>query len=689
MDVSGSCSLCAFGGTVVRDVAFPVLPGLEFVKDCGVAEDLTKAVAGDSKDCSRIQLFGTLCGCEAPADRCQICDEGLVLSETTRTNTSSFQLPGIPDFFPTCDVVNAYISVHEANSTLCQSDAQKAKESCPCTSTLDEDAKLPDGDDVLTGENSADPQAEDTMSLTCPLCDNGARPEFWDKDLSAVFVHNDVFGPFLPPNSTLTCGALFSLFPSFSRPEHDCFGTAEQTEGRRLIGGLCGCPVQFKRCSSCQEGLNDPDRLWNGFQFEEENYLFDFRLSCREYVDSVGGLPLDAPNCPAARQATFLCGCETSYMGASTVSQKAALTWIPRVTGLASVVGSALIIRDVIQRKKLGQSTFHQIIFAISLFDVIHSATWIFSSAPSPKTVLGQNTWVYEAVGNEATCRAQGFFVQLGLTAVFYNISLSAYYLLVVIYGTRETVLQKWKYTFHVPPILFGLGLALRAIPFYSTTGLLCHLELNPRIQADKERQYVYWIGPISFSTLVSVISLLLIYFHVRLQENRVSRWRINRFNNSSSRRTTSHERMAYSDRDLDQSGSIPRGSSNLMQPVERAPGHPDRPTINRKLSVAVGWQAIWFMIAFCCCWSISIAAVDRAQAEWDTKGYGLYLAIACLNPLQGFFNMLIYFRPRFVEQKRKEKYAQAQLQRRQNQDSRSMQGSTSMKAISPASDDA
>lgn len=67
----------------------------------------------------------------------------------------------------------------------------------------------------------------------------------------------------------------------------------------------------------------------------------------------------------------------------------------------------------------------------MSIFDLVGSVAWGLSTLPIPKiNEFGRESQIYGAMGNAATCTAQGFAVQLNFTAIFYNISLSTYYLL-------------------------------------------------------------------------------------------------------------------------------------------------------------------------------------------------------------------------------------------------------------------
>jgi hypothetical protein len=72
-----------------------------------------------------------------------------------------------------------------------------------------------------------------------------------------------------------------------------------------------------------------------------------------------------------------------------------------------------------------------QIMLGMSVFDVVGAFAWALSTAPIPKyNKDGDSTYIYGAIGNNATCKLQGFLIQLSFTSIFYNVALSMYYLL-------------------------------------------------------------------------------------------------------------------------------------------------------------------------------------------------------------------------------------------------------------------
>jgi hypothetical protein len=91
----------------------------------------------------------------------------------------------------------------------------------------------------------------------------------------------------------------------------------------------------------------------------------------------------------------------------------------------------------------------------MSIFDIIGSTGFAFTSAPIPAE------YYYEGSnGNDATCTAQGFFIQVGTVAAYFNVSLSFYYFFVITKGMNETLLKPYRPWFFILPIVLGLTFA-------------------------------------------------------------------------------------------------------------------------------------------------------------------------------------------------------------------------------------
>jgi hypothetical protein len=109
----------------------------------------------------------------------------------------------------------------------------------------------------------------------------------------------------------------------------------------------------------------------------------------------------------------------------------------------------------------------------LSFFDVIGSCAYAFTSLPMPV-----DDYILGSKGNGATCAAQGFFIQLGTTSCYTNVSLAVYYLLVIKKGWSENKVKKARIWLFLCPILLGLALAFAGeFSFVQTicTASLCY----------------------------------------------------------------------------------------------------------------------------------------------------------------------------------------------------------------------
>ncbi len=119
----------------------------------------------------------------------------------------------------------------------------------------------------------------------------------------------------------------------------------------------------------------------------------------------------------------------------------------------------------------------------MSVFDIFSSIGRGLTTLPIPEYQYGEPTGMYGAKGNDATCKMQGFLIQLGYTSIFYNMSLSFYFLLVVCYGMRESQIKKLQLWLHIPGLIVGFALAFAGIPFYSNDIWGCYIPPPPLVE--------------------------------------------------------------------------------------------------------------------------------------------------------------------------------------------------------------
>jgi hypothetical protein len=209
----------------------------------------------------------------------------------------------------------------------------------------------------------------------------------------------------------------------------------------------------------------------------------------------------------------------------------------PKFTAAASVVGSSLIVRDVILRKKDDDfSTRHRLLAGMSVCDILSSSAWFLTSWPVPEDVF----WTVWNVGNDKTCTAQGFFIQWGgIGTVTYNACLALYYLLVIRYGWKNEYISKYVEPWmHFVAISFSLSIAFAALALdlYNPIGWTCGIAPYPLyctqsyedkgpttcIRGDNARIYqvVFWLGIAITVMIFLAVSMFLVYCKIRTVES-------------------------------------------------------------------------------------------------------------------------------------------------------------------------
>jgi len=137
--------------------------------------------------------------------------------------------------------------------------------------------------------------------------------------------------------------------------------------------------------------------------------------------------------------------------------QQVALAIVPKITASLSLIGSGYIVFDgwrSKRRTKRDRNTYHRLITGLSICDMVMSMGIFFSTWPMPEGTPN----IYGAVGNTRTCTAQGFFEQIGVSAVMYNGSLSTFYYLRVRRGWPLSRIVKAEPWLHAIPLIFGLA---------------------------------------------------------------------------------------------------------------------------------------------------------------------------------------------------------------------------------------
>lgn len=161
----------------------------------------------------------------------------------------------------------------------------------------------------------------------------------------------------------------------------------------------------------------------------------------------------------------------------------AAIT-VSRISGGISMIGSGLILTMIFaDRINKLKKTQYRLLVGICCSDMLFSFCTIISTAAIPKDTDSYYK-IHGNVGNAATCKAQGFFIQLGILGMpLYLISLSLYYLLVIRYNVNDDVIRRKVEPFmHVFSICIPLSTAIAALclNLYHQKLFVCWIEAKP-----------------------------------------------------------------------------------------------------------------------------------------------------------------------------------------------------------------
>lgn len=198
------------------------------------------------------------------------------------------------------------------------------------------------------------------------------------------------------------------------------------------------------------------------------------------------------------------------------------------ISALVSILASTLVILLIcISQKKLARSVYHRILFGMSVADIIQSLGMALTTLPMPTDMM-YTGFQGLVIGNQFTCKAQGFFI--GFAAVcgmMYNAMLAIYYLCSIQYSmTDDDFCRCLEPTLHAIVLVISLVVS---------TLLLVHNLYNPSpigLAWCGVSTYPYWskdeigqkVGMLSLVILMAcfatiIISMIMIVRNVRKRD--------------------------------------------------------------------------------------------------------------------------------------------------------------------------
>jgi hypothetical protein len=308
---------------------------------------------------------------------------------------------------------------------------------------------------------------------------------------------------------------------------------------------------------------------------------------------------------------------------AITAKDKAA-TICPQLAAAISVIGSYIIIREVLKdhRLKRGEAV-PRVLLAMSFADVIFSLGWFLGSWPCPSEI----TYLWGNVGNIATCNFQGFLIQFGLMASpLFNISLAFFFLLMVRYNWSDNRLRKLEPWIHGSIWTFALAASIFPIPLelYNTGFTTCWFESGyedcgegvPCTRGEDAWIYAvaFTVFPVLTCVMLSAVIMGMIYCYVHETEKKSRRY-------AGSQTATE---------------VTPESSSS------QTANH--REAISRSRIVAT--QGMFYCGGFLLTYTLH-SINTLVFYTTDLANYWFYFFSNLLLPLQGLFNAMVFVRNR------------------------------------------
>ena len=251
---------------------------------------------------------------------------------------------------------------------------------------------------------------------------------------------------------------------------------------------------------------------------------------------------------------------------------------------LLSVQGSIAIVCTILTKPKNRFTTYNQLVLGISAFDATSSVAYILVGVMAP-----YEAGFYLSRGNNATCKTQGFLIQLGQTSMFYNMFLSMYYVLVISYNWKERQFKKYRLGVHIGLVVFGLALACGSLPFIGPQFGVCGI--LPPLTSSQWQVSLFYTAPVTIVLCVLTAGTITVCRTVYQHQKKAQRWM------------------------MDQ-----------------------KLTITRK----VFWQSFWYMMAFYSTLPFILLSFYMPYRSPDY--FWVFVATAVLAPLQGLMNAMIYF---------------------------------------------
>ena len=308
----------------------------------------------------------------------------------------------------------------------------------------------------------------------------------------------------------------------------------------------------------------------------------------------------------------------------------------PKPFAILSMCGSICIAKHIIFTSPRPLSSFHRILFGLSVIDLTTSFAVFMGTWPIPVGTTG----VYLASGNKGLCTAQGFWIQLGVGAPLYNASLSVYYFLVIFKGWREHQIKKVEPFLHAIPIIFALttSIIVAATDNFRSSNVWCWISMD-----NIAMRFGFFYGPIWAAILWVTCSMAAIYCRFLVQERKNKRYQGSgqAGNNAQQLHSTATNVIGR----LQSTTNI--GNTGMRSSTV---------STSRSKSSKIAGQALCYVGSFYLTFLFP-SWTRISQMMGRQPPFAVVAMFTIFFPMQGFYNALVFFRPKiksYLSERRK-----------------------------------
>ena len=344
-----------------------------------------------------------------------------------------------------------------------------------------------------------------------------------------------------------------------------------------------------------------------------------------------------------------------------------ALTAVRVSFSIPSLLGALYIVQHVGRSPSRRHRVFARLMMGMSCMDLFYSIYTIVSPLTREE---------------ERSCQAMGFLGQgARLSSVLYNGSLTLYYLITIRYGWKEHNFKRvyfevgplfvnFELLMHSVPMVLGWGSAIVPLflDLYNPTMIGCTISRNMQKPVDQKtlklQQAALFYGWVWLVFGFIFVAMFLIYRSISSIERRVSSYRMN--SALQSRRNLSRD-SSSDNVPMDSSLQSFRAGTGIRRRSLNGTRHNTYFQFKRRRAFAV--QAMLYCGVFFLTWiwsTIQLYVVVLGFKHEPLTAL-VYLTAVC-ETLAGFWNALVYIRPRYLAYRKKQMRRGAEQPQQQQQ---------------------